>query len=89
MMMKIKNGMRPVHPGEVLREDFLVPAGITANALAKALHVPAPRINDIVRERRCALMAEPAGCLRFARCGNSKRPEDRSRGYADCDLKFC
>ena len=50
--MKIKNGMRPVHPGEVLREDFLRPAGLTANALAKALHVPAPRVNDIVRERR-------------------------------------
>jgi len=44
--------MRPVHPGEVLREDFLVPSGLTANALAKALHVPTPRINDIVRERR-------------------------------------
>jgi addiction module HigA family antidote len=52
MAMRIKNGMRPVHPGEVLREDFLRPAGLTANALAKALHVPAPRINDIVRERR-------------------------------------
>jgi addiction module HigA family antidote len=50
--MRIKNGMRPVHPGEVLREDFLRPAGLTANALAKALHVPAPRVNDIVCERR-------------------------------------
>jgi len=50
--MRIKNGMRPVHPGEVLREDFLRPAGLTANALARALHVPAPRVNDIVRERR-------------------------------------
>lgn len=50
--MTFKNGMRPVHPGEVLREDFLRPAGLTANALAKALHVPAPRINDIVRGRR-------------------------------------
>jgi addiction module HigA family antidote len=48
----IKNGMRPVHPGEVLREDFLLPLGITANALARALNVPAPRVNDIVRERR-------------------------------------
>jgi addiction module HigA family antidote len=47
-----KNGMRPVHPGEVLREDFLVPLGMSANALARALNVPAPRINDIVRERR-------------------------------------
>jgi addiction module HigA family antidote len=43
---------RPVHPGEVLREEFLRPAGLTANALARILHVPAPRINDIVRERR-------------------------------------
>jgi len=50
--MKTRNGMRPVHPGEVLREDFLRPAGLTANALAKLLLVPAPRINDIVRERR-------------------------------------
>ncbi|MFU8858247.1 MAG: HigA family addiction module antitoxin [Deferrisomatales bacterium] len=47
-----KNGMRPVHPGEILREDFLVPLGLSANALAKALNVPAPRVNDIVRERR-------------------------------------
>jgi addiction module HigA family antidote len=47
-----KNGMRPVHPGEVLREDFLKPLGMTANALAKALHVPAPRINEVVRKRR-------------------------------------
>jgi antitoxin HigA-1 len=47
-----KNGMRPVHPGEVLREDFLKPLGMGANALAKALRVPAPRINDVVRGRR-------------------------------------
>lgn len=50
--MAIKNGMRPVHPGEVLREDFLKPLGLSANALARALAVPAPRINDIVLERR-------------------------------------
>lgn len=48
----IKNGMRPIHPGEVLREDFLEPMGLTPNALAKALNVHAPRINDIVRESR-------------------------------------
>ncbi len=47
-----KNGMRPVHPGEILREDYLVPLNLSANALAKALNVPAPRINDVVRERR-------------------------------------
>lgn len=47
-----KNGMRPVHPGEILREDYLKPLGMSANALAKALRVPASRINDIVLERR-------------------------------------
>ena len=44
--------MRPVHPGEILREDFLKPLEMSANALAKALRVPASRINDIVLERR-------------------------------------
>jgi addiction module HigA family antidote len=48
----IKNGMRPVHPGEILREDFLKPMALSANALAKHLHVSASRINDIVLERR-------------------------------------
>jgi antitoxin HigA-1 len=47
-----KNGMRPVIPGEVLPEDFLKPMRMSAHALAKALHVPPPRINDVVRERR-------------------------------------
>ena len=59
-----KNGMRPVHPGEVLREDFLTPLGMSANALAKALNVPAPRINDVVRERR-GISADTA--MRLAR----------------------
>ena len=59
-----KNGMRPVHPGEVLREDFLAPLGMSANALAKALNVPAPRINDVVRERR-GISADTA--MRLAR----------------------
>jgi len=59
-----RNGMRPVHPGEVLREDYLVPLGMSANALAKALNVPAPRINDIVRARR-GITADTA--MRLAR----------------------
>ncbi len=46
------NGMRPVHPGEILREDYLKPLGMSANALALAVRVPASRINDIVLERR-------------------------------------
>jgi len=48
----IINGMRPIHPGEVLREEFLRPLGMTAHALSMAIQVPAPRINDVVRERR-------------------------------------
>jgi antitoxin HigA-1 len=41
-----------VHPGEILREDFLVPMGLTKNALATAIGVPATRIGEIVRGRR-------------------------------------
>jgi antitoxin HigA-1 len=41
-----------VHPGGILREEFLEPLGISAYELAKRLHVPPPRINDIVLERR-------------------------------------
>lgn len=59
-----RNGMRPVHPGEVLAEDFLKPLGMSANALARALAVPAPRINDIVRKRR-SVTADTA--MRLAR----------------------
>lgn len=51
-MAEITNGMRPIHPGEILREEFLQPMGLSAHALAMALQVPAPRINDVVRERR-------------------------------------
>jgi addiction module HigA family antidote len=50
--MTIENGMRPIHPGEILREEFLLPMGMSAHALALGLQVPAPRVNDIVRERR-------------------------------------
>jgi len=41
-----------IHPGEILREEFLKPMALTANELARSIHVPAPRINDIVLERR-------------------------------------
>jgi addiction module HigA family antidote len=52
MTMKPKNGMRPVHPGEVLREEFLVPLEVSANRLAQALDIPTNRITEIVGERR-------------------------------------
>ena len=41
-----------IHPGEILREEFLKPVGMSVYELAKRLHVPPPRINDIVLERR-------------------------------------
>jgi addiction module HigA family antidote len=53
-----------VHPGEILREEFMVPLGLTPTELAKALQVSLPRVNDIVRERR-AITANTA--MRLAR----------------------
>ncbi|MFS2009314.1 HigA family addiction module antitoxin [Azospirillum sp. CT11-132] len=52
------------HPGEVLREEFMEPLGLTANALSIALRVPATRIGEIVNERR-GISADTA--LRLAR----------------------
>jgi addiction module HigA family antidote len=50
-MAKTKR-LPPIHPGEILREEFLVPLGMSAHELALALRVPATRINDIVNEKR-------------------------------------
>lgn len=47
-----KNGMRPVHPGEVLLEDYIKPMGVSVNALSKALHVPYSRLRDVVDGKR-------------------------------------
>ncbi|HBL55915.1 MAG TPA: addiction module antidote protein, HigA family [Candidatus Lambdaproteobacteria bacterium] len=58
------NQMRPIHPGEILLEEFLKPLKMSANALSIALRIPAPRINDLVREKR-GLSADTA--LRLAR----------------------
>lgn len=60
----IKNGMRAIHPGEVLREDFLKPLELTPHALSKLLHVPPARINEIVNEKRGVT---PDTALRLAR----------------------
>jgi addiction module HigA family antidote len=53
-----------VHPGEMLREDFIKPLGLSINGLALELHVPVTRISEIVNERR-GVSADTA--LRFAR----------------------
>jgi len=46
------NGMRPIHPGEILREDFLPDYGLTAGSLAKAVDVPRDRLEKIIRGAR-------------------------------------
>lgn len=52
IIKRYKDRMPPLHPGEMLREEFMVPLGLSANALALALRVPATRIGEIVKERR-------------------------------------
>ena len=57
----VKNGMRPVHPGEILREEFMRGSdpGINANSLAKALAVPPNRITATTRAREVLLAILP------------------------------
>ncbi len=64
----LKNGMRPIHPGEILKEDYLGPLSMSVNALATELKVPASRLNEIVRERR-GITADTA--MRLARYFNT------------------
>ena len=59
-----KNEMRPVHPGEIIREEYLVPLDMSVNALAQRLRVPATRLHEIVKERR-SVTADTA--MRLAR----------------------
>jgi antitoxin HigA-1 len=56
--------MRPIHPGEILLEEFLVPMGVSQYRIAKEISVPARRINEIVHGTR-AISADTA--LRLAR----------------------
>jgi addiction module HigA family antidote len=62
--MTSKDRLPPIHPGEILREEFLSPLGMSANELALALRVPSTRINDIVNKKR-GITADTA--LRLAR----------------------
>ena len=47
-----KNGMRPVHPGEILLEDYIKPMGVSVRAVAIALHVPYSRLSEIIKCER-------------------------------------
>lgn len=57
------NDLPPIHPGEILREDFLAPLGLSVDALALALHVPAIHLYEIIKERRAIT---PDTALRLA-----------------------
>jgi len=59
-----KKKLKPVHPGEILSEEFMAPLGLSMNKMAMDLRVPVTRIADIVNEKR-GITAETA--LRFAR----------------------
>ena len=56
--------LAPIHPGEILREEFMKPRDLSQNALARALNVPPRRVNEIVLEKR-GITADTA--LRLAR----------------------
>jgi addiction module HigA family antidote len=69
--MKPKNGMRPIHPGEILNEEFLLPLEMSANKLAAAINVPTNRLTAIIKGQR-AVTADTA--LRLAK-GFNTTPE--------------
>lgn len=82
--MERKNGLPPVHPGEIIREDILPSAGLSVTAAAKALGVSRQMLHDIIAERRplSAVM-----CLRVARLFGGS-PETWVRLQATYDLKM-
>ena len=63
-MVRIPTDREPTHPGEMLREEFLLPFGMTQQALASAIQVPYQRINEVVRGRRGVT---PSTALRLSR----------------------
>jgi addiction module HigA family antidote len=76
--------LKPIHPGEILREEFLVPHKLNANSLALHLHVSAPSIYEIVHEKR-AISSEMS--LRLARYFNTT-PEFWINLQAHFDLEI-
>jgi addiction module HigA family antidote len=81
--MERKNGLPPVHPGEIIREDILPEAGLSVTATAKALGVSRQMVHDILAGRKplSAVM-----CLKVARLFGST-PEFWIRLQAEYDLK--
>lgn len=51
-MVRVPTNRQPTHPGEILREEFLLPMGITQRELATRIHVPYQRVNELVNGKR-------------------------------------
>jgi addiction module HigA family antidote len=64
IMVRIPTNRLPTHPGEMLRDEFLVPMNISQRDLADAIHVPYQRINEIVNQKRGVT---PSTALRLAK----------------------
>ena len=73
-----KKKLHPIHPGEVLLEEFLKPMGLSQNKLALNISMPAQRINEIILEKERSLLIKPSDFH-----GSSKHPQ--SSGL-DCSL---
>jgi antitoxin HigA-1 len=67
-MVRIPTHRPPTHPGEMLKEEFLIPMKITQRQLANALRIPYPQINDIVNKRRSV---SAGAALRLAKYFNT------------------
>ena len=63
-MVRVPTHRAPTHPGEMLLEEFVIPLGLTQRGLAKAIHVPYQRVNEIVNGRRGMT---PSTALRLAK----------------------
>ena len=63
-MVRIPTNREPTHPGEMLLEEFLLTMGITQKELAKAIHVPYQRVNEIINKKRGIT---PSTALRLAK----------------------
>ena len=63
-MVRVPTHRDPTHPGEMLIEEFLVPMGITQRELAKSIHVPYQRVNEIINKKRGIT---PSTALRLAK----------------------
>lgn len=63
-MIRVPTEREPTHPGEMLREEFLIPMNLTQRELAEAIHVPYQRINELVNGKRGVT---PSTALRLGR----------------------